>query len=105
MRPLKLKKQELAENRGVTTEHDTSEKKEEVREEDVVSVTSMVTLIPLTLSDCWLHRDMQQFWVGGDDGCLNWHTFNTRLIPFCLPFSIDHFLFDTFLIQFCLTFH
>jgi hypothetical protein len=70
-----------------------------------VSVTSMDTLISLTLSDCWLHRDMQQFWAGGDDGCLNWHTFNTRLVPFSLPFSTDHFLFDTFLIQFCLTFH
>jgi hypothetical protein len=47
---------------------------------------------------------MQQFWVGGDDGCLNWNTFNTLLIPFWLPFSNDHFLFDTFLIQFSLLF-
>jgi hypothetical protein len=97
--------QELAKEEEFQQNRTPVKRRRKQERQFVVLVTSRVTLIPLNLSDCWLHGDMQQFWAGGDDRCLNWHTFSTHLIPFCLPFSIDHFLFYTFLIQFFLTYH
>jgi hypothetical protein len=46
---------------------------------NMVLLTSMVTMVPI---------NSKLFWAGGDDGCLNWHTFSTHLIPFSYHFPL-----------------